>query len=208
VAGTWILILYSILAAAWLGLGIAFNSPPRSPLVAAAAIVGACAAGYSAFLFAQAKGRDLWQSPLFLWHLLVQAFVAGAALIILLAVIDGYPHITGAIDGGRAIIRASNLLLLGALVLGLLMLLGELVLTPFSADVHYAADMVLRGRLRNMFWLGVVVLGTAVPVGLLVYTLVADALMPLEVLAAVLSLAGLLIFEKVWIVAGQAPPLS
>jgi hypothetical protein len=31
---------------------------------------------------------------------------------------------------------------------------------------------------------------------------------PLEVLAAVMSLAGLLIFEQVWIIAGQAAPLS
>ena len=29
------------------------------------------AAGYSAFLFAQAEGRDFWQSPLVLPHLLV-----------------------------------------------------------------------------------------------------------------------------------------
>ena len=26
-------------------------------------------AGYSAFLFAQARGRDFWQSPLLFWHL-------------------------------------------------------------------------------------------------------------------------------------------
>jgi hypothetical protein len=35
---------------------------------------------YTAFLFGQAKGRDLWQSPLLGPHLLVQALVAGAAL--------------------------------------------------------------------------------------------------------------------------------
>jgi hypothetical protein len=32
--------------------------------------------------------------------------------------------------------------------------------------------------------------------------------LPFEVLAAALVLFGLLIFEKVWITAGQAPPLS
>lgn len=209
VAGTWILILYSMLAAVWLGCGAAFTGPVRPPIIAAAAIAGAFSAGYSAFLFAQAKGRDLWQSPLFLWHLLVQAIVAGAAIIALLAVLDGYPHIADAADGGRGIVRASNFLLFGGVVLSMLMVLGELLLTPFSADAHYAADMILRGRLRNMFWLGVVALGTGAPAGLLLYALAADAASaPLEVLAAVLSLAGLLIFEKVWIIAGQAAPLS
>jgi hypothetical protein len=35
---------------------------------------------YTAFLFGQAKGRDLWQSPLAAPHLVVQAVVAGAAI--------------------------------------------------------------------------------------------------------------------------------
>ena len=83
------------------------------------------------------------------------------------------------------------------------------MLTPFSADAHYAAEMILQGRLRNMFWFGVVLLGTIGPGGLLVYALASDSLgLPIEVSAAALSLMGLLIFEKVWIVAGQAPPLS
>ncbi|MBV8360954.1 MAG: polysulfide reductase NrfD [Deltaproteobacteria bacterium] len=209
VAGTWILILYSILAAVWLGCGIAFSGSVHPLIIVAAAIGGAFSAGYSAFLFAQAKGRDLWQSPLFLWHLLVQAIVAGAAIIILLAVLDGYPHIVDAADGGRAIMRATNFLLVGGVVLGMLMVLGELLLTPFSTDAQYAAEMILRGRLRYMFWLGVVALGTGAPAGLLLYALAADTVsVPLEVLAAVLSLAGLLVFEKVWIIAGQAAPLS
>jgi hypothetical protein len=35
---------------------------------------------YTAFLFGQAKGRDLWQSPLLAPHLVVQALLAGAAV--------------------------------------------------------------------------------------------------------------------------------
>jgi Fe-S-cluster-containing dehydrogenase component/formate-dependent nitrite reductase membrane component NrfD len=209
VVGTWILIVYSILAAIWLAFGLVFNSTPRLPLVVAASLAGACSAGYSAFLFAQAKGRDLWQSPLFLWHLLVQAIVAGAALGILLAVFDGYPHIADASDGGRRFIWASNLMLLGGVVLSTLMVLGELWATPFSADIHYAAEMILHGRLRYMFQFGVLGMGAIIPGGILLYVSAAGTTsVPLEVLAAVLSLAGLLIFEKVWIDAGQAPPLS
>jgi Fe-S-cluster-containing dehydrogenase component/formate-dependent nitrite reductase membrane component NrfD len=209
VLGTWILIVYSIAGAVWLGLGIGFSGPVHVPIVAVAGVAAAASAGYSAFLFAQAKGRDLWQSPLFLWHLLAQAVVAGAATMVLLAALRGYPHIADSIDGGRGIIRESNLLLLGGLLLSLLMFLSEVMLSPFSADVHYAAEIILRGRLHNLFWFGVVALGTFAPGGILLYVWGARAVFPpLEVLAAILRLVGLLVFENVWIVAGQAAPLS
>jgi len=38
-------------------------------------------AGYTAFLFAQAEGRDLWQSRLLFPHLLVQAVMVGAGVL-------------------------------------------------------------------------------------------------------------------------------
>ena len=209
VAGTWILILYSIIAASWLAGGRGLTGPSHVSIIAAAATAGACSAGYSGFLFAQAKGRDLWQSPLFMWHLLVQAIVAGSATMILLAVLAGYPAIADATDGGRNIVKASNLLLLIGLVVSVLIVLGELVITPFSADADYAADMILRGRLRNMFWLGVVVIGTVIPAGLVSYELATGAVSVVrEGFAAVMSLAGLLVFERIWIIAGQAAPLS
>src|SRR5262249_37915600 len=46
----------------------------------------AASAGYSAFLFGQAEGRDFWQSPLVLPHLLLGAATAGAATLLLAAV--------------------------------------------------------------------------------------------------------------------------
>jgi Fe-S-cluster-containing dehydrogenase component len=49
-------------------------------LVAVTVLLATATAVYTAFLFGQAKGRDLWQSPLLAPHLLVQALAAGAAL--------------------------------------------------------------------------------------------------------------------------------
>jgi hypothetical protein len=66
----------------------------------------------------------------------------------------------------------------------------------------------MRGRLRASFWLGAIGAGTLLPAGLLFYMLAGGVYLPIEVLAAALALFGLLIFEKVWITAGQAPPLS
>ena len=45
-------------------------------------MAGAAVAGYTAFLFAQCEGRDLWQTKLLLPHLLVQAVLCGAVVLI------------------------------------------------------------------------------------------------------------------------------
>src|SRR5690349_10273992 len=55
-------------AAKWLAV-------PGIPLAAATAV-------YTAYLFAQAKARDLWQSPLLPPHMLVQAVLLGAAVLL------------------------------------------------------------------------------------------------------------------------------
>ncbi len=57
-----------------LALGVARRAARRSST-----------AVYTAYLFAQAKARDLWQSPLLPPHLLVQALLAGAAALLPLA---------------------------------------------------------------------------------------------------------------------------
>ncbi len=42
-------------------------------------------AGYTAFLFGQAEGRDLWQSPVLFWHLQAQALMVGAGAMLVVA---------------------------------------------------------------------------------------------------------------------------
>ena len=83
--GTYILMIYGALATVWLASGW-FAGSVSAELIVATAVFAAASACYSAFLFAQAKARDLWQSPVFIWHLLVQALIGGAALMIVAAV--------------------------------------------------------------------------------------------------------------------------
>ena len=52
---------------------------PPGVLVLAVLLFGFGTAVYSAFLFNQAKGRDLWQSPVLPLHLIAHAVSAGAA---------------------------------------------------------------------------------------------------------------------------------
>jgi len=77
--GSYVLAAYGALLTVHLAAGFAGWSVPAL-VTALTVLVAAGAAVYTAFLFGQAKGRDLWQSPLLGPHLAVQALAAGAAL--------------------------------------------------------------------------------------------------------------------------------
>ncbi|HEY2526222.1 MAG TPA: 4Fe-4S dicluster domain-containing protein [Candidatus Binataceae bacterium] len=195
--GTYILMIYGALATAWLACGIFAGSVP-GVLAIATAIFAIASACYSAFLFAQAKGRDLWQSPVFIWHLLVQALIGGASVLLLAAALLG---------STVAASYMSAMVLLLALILGLAMVLVELTLPAMSEDFRRAAELILHGALSRRFWGATVVLGTLVPSALLGVAM-ATGTMAFATAAAVLSLFGLWVFENIFIEAGQAVPLS
>jgi Fe-S-cluster-containing dehydrogenase component len=82
VKGAWILMAFSAtvsatLAAQWFEMPEAVGA-----LRWVNALLGLGVAGYTAFLFAQCEGRDLWQSKRLLPHLLVQALLCGAVVFL------------------------------------------------------------------------------------------------------------------------------
>ena len=77
------------------------------------------AAVYTAYLFAQAKARDLWQSPLLPPHLAVQAVLAGAAALLLVdAVARRRRPATTRLGPGRRAPLAHLLMVAGEVTLG------------------------------------------------------------------------------------------
>ena len=72
---------------------------------------------------------------------------------------------------GPATILAAARVLLAALTVGLAMILIELTLPAMSEDFRRAADLISRGELSFRFWIGVVLIGTIVPLILLGTTL-------------------------------------
>jgi formate-dependent nitrite reductase membrane component NrfD len=201
VLGAYILMAYGALAAAWL-FGI-FDLSRRAPLLSwptmLTLILSAASAGYSAFLFAQAKGRDLWQSPMFLWHLLLHALIAGSAILI----------IAGWFLGEFLVTEGSMVVLMLAMMVSLLMVLAEVALPHVSEDAKRAADMLIRGRLRARFWGLAIGAGLVLPIVLSISVLSSAAWRDFTaLLIAVLALAGVWCFEDLWVKAGQAVPLS
>jgi Fe-S-cluster-containing dehydrogenase component/formate-dependent nitrite reductase membrane component NrfD len=197
--GTWILISASAVAALWLALGVLNQNIP-SVLLWLAPPLGLASACYSAFLFAQAKGRDLWQSPLFLWHLAVQAVAAGAAALLLLAAV---------FTDNLSIPYAMTWTMIFALGVHALMMLGEVALPSPSEDGHHAVRVMTHGGLGNVFWFAALAFGTGIPVLLLIVAVTSSGpLVAMQIVAALAALLGLLAYEYVWITAGQAAPLS
>jgi Fe-S-cluster-containing dehydrogenase component len=79
VRGAYIIGVYGALLGLQVLLGLLGRGLP--PLVQPVTVLfAALTALYTAFLFGQSKGRDLWQSPLLGPHLVLQALVAGSAL--------------------------------------------------------------------------------------------------------------------------------
>lgn len=149
---------------------------------------------YTAFLFAQAKGRDFWQSPMLSFHMLVHSFLAGAAAFGLLAFFSNMPESWTAFLG--------NALLIG-LAVNALVVLFELTTPHPTQDAKLAVKLITRGRYKKTFIWGTLVAGLLLPSALLLTGQVWA--LPL---AAVSVLAGIFLTEDIWIKAPQQIPLS
>ncbi len=152
---------------------------------------GAALAGYTALLFNQCEGRDLWQSPLLLPQTLVNALAAGAAALAIAALVS---------DADTAVLRW---VLLGAVVSGAAIWLLDLFARHPTAQAKRAAHNL---RADRRFWLGAA-LGLGVAAALAAVYVATGALVLLA-LAGALVLAGQWLVEDAWVRAGQSVPLS
>ena len=141
---------------------------------------------YTAYLFAQARARDLWQSPLLAPHLAVQAVLAGSAATLPFVAWLG-PHWA---------VTAVTVLLAAAAAAHVLFVLGEITVTHPTEHAHLAAAAMTRGRYAGFFWPGLVMVATAVAA-----PWIGPAAIPF-------ALLGLLGYEHAYVQAGQSVPLA
>ena len=163
----------------WLGL----------PLALLAAI-------YTAFLFAQAEGRDLWQSPLLPPHLVVQAIMAGSGALLVLDLFV-VPQVMA---------EAAALTFVVALLIDVFVTLaGEFGVAHASEVAGRAAHAISHGHYRLHFWGGSIGLGHLLP---LLLMLLWPAAPPVGALAGLAAIAGLYLFEYAFVMAPQEVPNS
>jgi Fe-S-cluster-containing dehydrogenase component/formate-dependent nitrite reductase membrane component NrfD len=160
-----------------------FDLYSRLPL--AGVPLAALTAIYTAYLFAQAKGRDLWQNPLLPPQFLIHSLLAGAAALAPLA---------ASVDP-----RASTPLLRVVALASfahLFLVWGEFTLGHVTAHARLALWEMTRGKFRGYFWASVafVFCGVLAP--------------HLGTGGALAALLGLLAYEHAHVQGAQAVPLA
>jgi Fe-S-cluster-containing dehydrogenase component/formate-dependent nitrite reductase membrane component NrfD len=186
VRGAFIIAGYSVVLAVHFIASLTGSDVMHRVMSVPGLVLAVLTAVYTAYLFAQAKARDMWQNPLLPPHLLIQSVLAGSASLVPFAFWYDFS------EAFRPL-----LWLLGICgLLHLLMVLGEATLSHPTAHARLAVWEMTRGRYRSFFWMGI---------GLSVIGVFAPWLGLGAVPAALL---GLLLFEHAYVQAGQCVPLA
>ena len=132
-------------------------------------------------------------------HLLGQALVAGAALLAIFSVVIP--------SNAATTVLLHDMVLWGLLVNMFSILVGELWMPHGTQDAAQAARLILRvGVYSRLFWGLVIGVGHVLPVLLL--ALLRGAPIGVTFLAGLCALAKFLVFEHIWLIAGQNVPLT
>ncbi len=194
VKGGYTITVFGLLVTIWAAVTLFEWTVPEKPLLWVTAGFAVLLAVYTAFLFSQAKGRDFWQSPMLVLHMLVHSFMAGSAVFIILSSLS-------------EMMNWQNLLptiLLIALLVNLFTLIAEITVSHPTTAAKTTVKMITHGRYSRSFWLGTVLLGNILPLVLLVFSLGTIGL----IIASILVLLGIYITEKIWVEAPQRVPLA
>jgi formate-dependent nitrite reductase membrane component NrfD len=162
---------------------------------------------YTAYLFAQAKARDMWQNPLLPPHLVVQSILLGSAVLLIATVISSPPSemLSQTLPNRPAATPLLWILAFSSLV-HLLLIWGEVSLTHPTAHARLAIWEMVHDRYKTDFWLGIAlsIIGGLVP-GLALWGSIDPGL---GVAGAPLALIGMMLFEHAYVQAGQSVPLA
>lgn len=185
VKGGLILVGYSAVLAAHFLAAVEGGTRATVALMWPGAVLAILASIYTAFLFGQAKARDLWQTPLLAPHLLVQALAVGAALLVPFA-----------FWLAPATLLPLMWLTAGASLVHLAFVAAEVASPTPTAHAELALHEMTRGRYRLFFSVGVALslVGIMAPwAGLWV---------------CVTAFLGPLLYEHAFVQAGQSVPLA
>ncbi len=196
VKGAYVLMAFALVCALWWLAGL-IESEGLLKVLAIPAVIGALGcAGYTAFLFAQCEGRDLWQTPLLLPTLIAQAVAAGGAVYAIVDVFMAVPET-----------NAIRWVLLGGLLAVAALIAVELT-SHGSRHVELAVHEMTHGAYRDKFWFGGIGLGIVIPAVLVIISLAADLGPAMPAVAGLAALVGMWFYEDSFVRAGQSVPLS
>jgi formate-dependent nitrite reductase membrane component NrfD len=197
VKGAWILMAFSATVPLAIALRWLDQLAAADALRWINAVLGLGVAGYTAYLFRQCEGRDLWQEKSLLPHLLVQAVLCGSAMLLVFT---------------RTATDLAPWFVI-SLALHLAFISLERMRTHATANARQAAaflPLVRMGTFKKPYQFGTVA-GTALPVALVALANLegfGGAAPVLYGLAAVIAVVGLFLYKYAYVRAAQLPPLS
>jgi len=198
--GAYILGIFGLIEATWFVAALSSFSDLIRWLLIPAALFGAAGAGYTAFLFGQAEGRDFWQSPLLLPLLLVQAVLGGSGALGMLS---------WALRESGRLGQLFAIVLLGAIVLHVLFVMVEVFGSHTNKHVALAARYMSKGGMKDMFWGYFFAFGSLLPIVILLIALFVPVVQSaLLGIAGIFALMGLFAYEHCFVTAGQIVLLS
>lgn len=168
----------------------------QQPLLWLTGAVGVLVAIYTAFLFAQAKGRDFWQSPTLVIHMLVHSFMAGASAFGILSLFA---------DSNPSWLSFLKTVLVGGILVNVATILVEITISHPTVDAKKTVKSITRGVYKNRFWFGVMLFGNLLPLLMMFFMETTPTIMAA---AGVVALIGIYITEKIWVEAPQRISLS
>jgi len=192
VKGTWVLTAFGAVTAASLAAGFLDRAETVRWLRFADLPLAVLASGYSAFLFRQCRGRDLWLEPGLFAQLVLRAALLGTGLAILvsLPLPDGPPAATGAFFAALILAGLAGIAISQKPRAG-------------SRDLRRARAL-FRGKRSSYQGRGLLVVAAVLAAS----GAITGAVPVFGGLALLAAAAGLFLVEKAWIEAGQEVPLS
>lgn len=210
VRGSWILTAQAAAFAVWFVAALLQNNVVAETAIWSAAVIGLGTAGYTAFLFGQAKGRTLWNSPVLVWHMVAAAFVAGGGVSLLASLVSVSDETSPSV-----VLLTSRHLAAGTAAFALTMLIGAIglgVITGIDAAGQHGPDAALARhhmtqgahavRYRTGLVLSVVVPAAAAAIVLLGGSVAIGAA------GGLAALAGIWLVDDAFVQAGQSVPLT
>ena len=160
------------------------------------AVVGVAATIYSGFLLTQAVGVTLWNTALLplLWIMSGMACSIGAIELLMIA---------GRLPREKVFWSRRTALWVEAVELFTIFAFVHVALSSTSAAARAGADAMLSGPTSSMFWFGVVIFGSVVPLGLNLLTRNHKAL----AVSAVLGIVGALLLRATVLFSGYYEPI-
>lgn len=187
VRGAYIISAYGALLTWWFVVSPDLDGPLALSAALLAVPLALASACYSGWLFGQAKGRDLWQSPLVPIHLALQAALAGLAILLIAPVGDLAEEL-------RPILAL-------AIVFDAVLVLAEVHGRHPSEAARLAARIIRNGS--HGVWYRWVCLGFGHG-----FALIATLGFTGPTVAGVAALVGVLVWEHLWVDAPQRIPLA